>query len=386
MCLATAASHLLHSQSSEAFDAVIDAASGVDVHESEIAFLATVLASSGEIVDQATNGIVADIASTGGIGSLSTILGPLMLVSLGATVMKIGVPGRPAGAVDVLAQVQGYDINPDMSASADIIAQNRFFHSAASHDFAPLDGALFAYRKKKDAVAVVPLIIASLLSKKVAAGINACGFDIRYGVAANFARTHAEAKASIPLFEKAGRLLGIRTYFSITDSDQLPQPYIGRGEVLLALDDIFKEQSNEWVSKHVDDCKSLAAGVVNRRDSISEVDGGALKAAFMKHLSAQGGSSDGFDHAVDRVRSQPITSISANRDGRFAPNISEIRNILTEAQANAVSVDCPFPDPSGVVFHVPPGHKVLCGQTIASIRNPDDPVFPKLHKALNVLT
>src|SRR5271170_4830986 len=87
-------------------EAIAVARSGA-MHDEHIAQLAMVLAESGHVVRPQGGVTHADVASTGGPSSLSTLLCPLFLRSFGSTVPKLGVSGRPAGAVDVLAQIPG---------------------------------------------------------------------------------------------------------------------------------------------------------------------------------------------------------------------------------------------------------------------------------------
>src|SRR5437868_1759275 len=73
--------------------------------------LADVLADSGTRIASASECLAADVASTGAPGSLSTLLCPLYLRAREFVVPKLGVPGRPAGGIDVLAQLPGYRTN-----------------------------------------------------------------------------------------------------------------------------------------------------------------------------------------------------------------------------------------------------------------------------------
>src|SRR4051794_2270573 len=94
--------------------AVASAASSGDV--GQLARLAKLLGESGERLTAAAPDIV-DIASSGGPGSLSTLLAPLYARAHGVRVAKIGVPGRPAGGLDTLATLSGYRPNLDASAA-----------------------------------------------------------------------------------------------------------------------------------------------------------------------------------------------------------------------------------------------------------------------------
>src|SRR5690348_1284014 len=79
--------------------AVVDAVTAGCVTDADLASLSSTLARSGEQKRFPSNVHTADIASTGGPSSLSTLLGPLYLRALGFHVPKLGVPGRPAGGI-----------------------------------------------------------------------------------------------------------------------------------------------------------------------------------------------------------------------------------------------------------------------------------------------
>lgn len=96
----------LRLSSSDAHLAALVSAARMPIGPGEIAQLAAVLAASGTVREPDSG--CADVASTGGPGSLSTMLGPLVLRSIGLRVPKIAVPGRPAGGIDTLGTVPGY--------------------------------------------------------------------------------------------------------------------------------------------------------------------------------------------------------------------------------------------------------------------------------------
>ena len=138
-----------------------------NVNPDDILSLAYILAKSGKQIKVIDN-IFADVPSTGGPSSLTTLLCPLYLSLKGYKVLKLGVPGRPAGGIDVLAQIKNYQTNFTFSNIERLIKDNDYIHFLANKDFAPLDALLFNYRKKIGKVDVPSLAIASLLSKKIA--------------------------------------------------------------------------------------------------------------------------------------------------------------------------------------------------------------------------
>ena len=172
--------------------------------DDEIARLARVLADSGATLSWPSTVTVADIPSTGGPSSLSTLISPLFLVALGCAVPKLAVIGRPAGGIDVMAQVPYYTITLSRTDVLRIIDRCRYAHFLATTDHAPLDARLFDYRRKTDAVNVPALAIASLLAKKLAVGLAQVGLEVRVAPHGNFGGTWTEAR-------KCGAILHDRT-------------------------------------------------------------------------------------------------------------------------------------------------------------------------------
>src|SRR5437868_14746215 len=95
------------------------------------------LASSGTVLTCNENGPTADVASTGGPASLSTLLCPLYLRSYGFVVPKLGVPGRPAGGIDVLAQLPGYRVDLSEADVRRVLERCGYAHFLAGTQFAP---------------------------------------------------------------------------------------------------------------------------------------------------------------------------------------------------------------------------------------------------------
>src|ERR1700730_17369116 len=134
------------------------------------AALARALAGSGMSLKCITE-FSADVASTGGPSSLSTLLSPLFLREGGAVVPKLGVAGRPAGGIDCLAQIRGYESSLVRSKVEAVLNSGGYAHFVADGQMAPLDGRMFKMRQQSGYQSVPTLVAASLLSKKLAVGI-----------------------------------------------------------------------------------------------------------------------------------------------------------------------------------------------------------------------
>lgn len=140
-----------------------------DASDDDLARLTEVLADSGERI-AAVSAERIDIASSGGPGSLSTLLAPLYARALGAVVSKIAVPGRPAGGLDVLASLAGFRPDPGRAEARRVLEASGYLHIRAGRTFCPLDARFFAWRQANDMQAVPALAITSLLSKKAGGG------------------------------------------------------------------------------------------------------------------------------------------------------------------------------------------------------------------------
>jgi thymidine phosphorylase len=239
------------------FEQIVNAATARDVTDTWIADLTTTLAESGDRIHD-YSGTTADVPSTGGPSSLSTLLCPLFLAAGGLLVPKLGVPGRPAGGLDIMAQIPGYQTRLDPTDVRAVLDRCRYAHFEAAGRFAPMDGRLFAFRQSSGAQAVIPLVISSLLSKKLAVGVKRVGLDIRVGNHGNFGATFAEANENASRFIRIASLLGISAKAFITNANRPYQPYIGRGEALLALHEWFTGAADPWLSRHIDQCAFMA--------------------------------------------------------------------------------------------------------------------------------
>lgn len=329
----------------------------------EIVNLTLALANSGRV--EKFNGIETyDIASTGGPSSLSTLICPLFLSAQNASVPKLGVPGRPAGGIDVLSQIPNYKVNIEPKLLPKILANAQYAHFLSNGIYAPLDAETFEYRKTVGAQAVPELAIASLLAKKLAVDVKNIGLDVRVSKHGNVGSTIEEAVLFARKFNSVARHFGKRAICFLTDASIPFQPYIGRGEALLALHQIFEQRTCNWLKEHMLACEKMANSLLNSVSSVTHIN---LRDAFEKNISAQGSSYKNFETAVNNVKNQFKIEILSKSDGYLFYNLEHIRNLITSLQLSNSDREV-FPDTIGMRLLVEPNGQVVKGQPIISIR------------------
>jgi thymidine phosphorylase len=167
-------------------------------------------------------GPVLDKHSTGGVGDkLSLMLAP-MLAACGAWVPMISgrALSHTGGTLDKLEALPGYTVDPGDERLRDTLRQCGCAIVGASADLAPADRRLYAIRDVTATVESVPLITASILSKKLAAGLQGLVLDVKTGSGA-FAPTPAQAQELALSLVRTARGAGLPTTALVTDMNQV---------------------------------------------------------------------------------------------------------------------------------------------------------------------
>lgn len=330
--------------------------------------LASVLARSGESLAPASEAAV-DVASTGGPSSLTTLLCPLYLRVAGCLVPKLGVPGRPAGGVDCLAQLPGYRTVLSGEELREVLEAAGYAHFEAAGRFAPFDARLFRLRQRHGAQAVPTLVCASLVAKKIAVGVRRAGLDVRVGEHGNFGRSWEEAQANARLFRETARRHGIEAVPVITDGRFPYQPFIGRREALVAVRQALSGTPSDWLGEHLYLCRTLALASLprERRAAAETATRTALRAAFDANAVAQGTNASALDEVAERTLAAHVRTVAARAEGFLQQSLSGVRDAIVSIQRRAPEGG-PHPDPTGVILMRRPGDWVAAGEPVATIR------------------
>lgn len=194
--------------------------SGMD--DDETLDLTMAMLDSGDRLDlSAIDGIKADKHSTGGVGDKTSLVLCPMLAACGVKVAKMSGRGlgHTGGTTDKLESFPGLRVE---LSEAEIIAnvqKSGLCIAGQTGDIAPADKLLYALRDVTGTVPSMPLIISSIMSKKLATGEDIIILDVKTGSGA-FMKTEEDAKALARGLVRIGRLAGKRCGAVITDMDQ----------------------------------------------------------------------------------------------------------------------------------------------------------------------
>lgn len=207
----------------------------------ECAALTRAMTRSGRVLDwRAENlgGPVLDKHSTGGVGDVVSLMLAPMVAACGGFVPMISGRGlgHTGGTLDKLASIPGYEVAPDETRFRKAVREVGCAIIGQTADLAPADRRLYAIRDVTATVESIPLITASILSKKLAAGLDGLVMDVKTGSGAFMGSQEGARDLASSLAEVATRA-GLPTRALITDMDAPLCPVAGNAlEVRLARD------------------------------------------------------------------------------------------------------------------------------------------------------
>ncbi len=181
---------------------------------------------------------LADKHSTGGVGdTVSLVLAPLLAATGIPVAMLTGRGlGHTAGTADKLESIPGLRQELDRATTTRLLRETGMALGVATLAVAPADRRLYALRDRTATIDSLPLIVASILSKKIATGAAAIVFDVKSGDAAFLSEPGLARDLALQLVE-VSRALGLRASALLTDMDQPLGDWSGHAaEVIEALD------------------------------------------------------------------------------------------------------------------------------------------------------
>ena len=227
----------------------------------ETVALTLAMRDSGTVIDWdagALGGPVLDKHSTGGVGDkVSLMLAPMVAAAGGFVPMISGRGlGHTGGTLDKLASIRGYDTAPALSRFRKVVEQAGCAVIGQTEDLAPADRRFYAVRDVTATVESIPLITASILSKKLAAGLSGLAMDVKTGSGA-FMETLDGSRALARSIVDVANGAGLPTTAVITDMDQVLGHSAGNAvEVRETIDYLTGERRDDRLHDVVRSCSA----------------------------------------------------------------------------------------------------------------------------------
>ncbi len=271
---------------------------------------------SGKVLEWDLPGPVIDKHSTGGVGDCISLLLAPALAACGAYVPMISGRGlgHTGGTLDKLESIPGFRTALTEDQLRVQLGGCRCAIVSASAEIAPADRRLYAIRDMTGTVASIDLITASVLSKKLAAGLEALVLDVKCGSGA-FMKTPAEAEALARALVTTAQASGCMTSALITDMSQPLATAAGNAlEVIEVMETLTGTSINValWDLTAALGGEALALGGIaadvedGEGRIIQALESGAAAEWFGRMVAAQGGPADFVDRWPDRLPSAPV--------------------------------------------------------------------------------
>ncbi|MEX2464057.1 MAG: thymidine phosphorylase [Balneolaceae bacterium] len=348
------------------------------LNDDEAAALTHSMLHSGIIVDLShIPGKKVDKHSTGGVGDkLSLILAPIV-AACGVPVPMISGRGlgHSGGTLDKLESIPGFTVDITLERYKEIISKHHLVLAGQTDEIAPADKRLYSLRDVTATIESIPLIAGSIMSKKLAEGIDALVLDVKYGSGA-FMKNIEDAKTLAKTLVNIGEQFGKETIAYITNMNQPLGHAVGNWlEVKESIDCLRGGGPND-----VMEITHLLAGTMiylgGKADSVDEgvemshnaiQDGAAFK-KWMDIVKEHGGDT----HVIEAPDSYPkprhIVDVPSLKEGFITETDTyQMGMISLELGAGRKSKDDDVDPQAGFILHKKIGEPIGKGETFATL-------------------
>jgi pyrimidine-nucleoside phosphorylase len=349
----------------------------------EVSTMTDCMVSSGTTLDLSSiPGVKVDKHSTGGVGDKTSLISSPLAAAAGVVVPMISgrALGHTGGTLDKLESIPGFRTDLSIDQFKTLLAEHNLAFIGQTPEIAPADGKMYSLRDATATVESIPLIASSIMSKKLAVGLDALVLDVKVGSGA-FMKKQVEARRLAQMMVGIGRRLDKRVQALITDMNQPLGYAVGNALEIMEVSQTLQNAGPAdltrlslelaarmiflgKITKTLDEARELAQSKL--------LDGSGYR-KFKDVIAAQGGNPkvlDQFELLPNATGAQEITTqrggyvsaIDAELIGQASSLIGAGRNTKEDSIDPAV----------GVILEVKVGQKIDSGSILCRIYHTSD--------------
>jgi pyrimidine-nucleoside phosphorylase len=348
----------------------------------ETTVLTRAMVASGDRVDLSSlPGVKVGKHSTGGVGDkVSIVLAPVA-AACGVTVPKMSGRGlgHTGGTLDKLESIPGFRTALSLDEFLAALAENGCAIIGQTGNIAPADKKLYALRDVTGTIESIPLISASVMSKKLAEGSDALVLDVKCGHGA-FMKTVDDARALAQSLVTIGTSAGVRTEALITRMDAPLGYAVGNALEIRECVQTLKGQGPATLTELIVRLATRMLRLAGRaatddeaaarvRDALAS---GAALARFGRMVARQGGDASLIDDERVLPSARQRTRIVAPRSGVIeAVDAEKVGRASMLLGAGRERADAPIDHAAGIVLEMSPGDEVRAGAPLMALHHND---------------
>lgn len=282
----------------------------------ETAALTRAMMGSGEVFSHPEGAVVVDKHSTGGIGDkVSLVLAPLVACA-GCRVPMVSGRGLgiTGGTLDKLESIPGFRVGVGMDEAGELMDRLGVVMMGQTDRFCPADRKLYALRDVTGTVPSIPLITASIMSKKMAETLDKLVLDVKYGTGA-FMKTREDAERLAEGMVAVGQEMGVEVYAVLNEMSEPTGRAVGNAlEVTEALECLDGGGPGDLREVVLDLSEKIAG--VSRVELEGLLDDGSARRRFDELVAAQGGDPADLGRLGEIHEAAVIREVFSEMSGR----------------------------------------------------------------------
>ncbi|QQS41511.1 MAG: thymidine phosphorylase [Acidobacteriota bacterium] len=324
---------------------------------------------------------IADKHSTGGVGDKTSLLVAPMAAACGLAVPMISGRGlgHTGGTLDKLESIPGYTVDLPVEDFKRIVKECGFAMSGQTARIAPADKRIYALRDATATVPTIPLIVASIMSKKLAEGLDALVLDVKTGNGA-FMKDLDDARRLAGELVRTGEAFNVRTRALITNMGRPLGRYVGNCCEVFECVKIMRGEADGLMEPTTELSSELAShmlvlgGVASSHDEAREkieraLGSGEVFETFRRNIELQNGDPSICDDPEKLLETRLVEAVVTAPRGGYIVEIDTLAvgNVVNEIGGGRLKAEDGIDHAVGLRTECTIGNEVADGETLAVV-------------------